>query len=198
MNHIRSRRGTSSTIEIRFSKTRGPPSNNKNSQDKLQVPNTSFTTVIARVCTTYAVAWRPVARATFVKLIKFFAALNNTCSAIVELYDVISINENTFATVLEYCGGETLGDHQRTRPDNRFSEKEARGVILQLMCGLKAMNRREEPIIHYDLKPSNLIFDRGTTSRELVCSCEKIRGILLLEVLSSSVGAVLSTTGRRS
>jgi len=82
-------------------------------------------------------------------------------STIVRLYDVISISENSFATVLEYCGGETLDDHLRGRPNGCVTEKEARGVVIQLFCGLKAMNRREEPIIHYDLKPSNLIYDRG-------------------------------------
>jgi len=82
-------------------------------------------------------------------------------SSIVQLYDVISISDNSFATVLEYCGGETLDDHLKGRPTGTLSEKEARGIVIQLMTGLKAMNRREEPIIHYDLKPSNLLYDRG-------------------------------------
>ncbi|CAD7929744.1 unnamed protein product [Amoebophrya sp. A25] len=82
-------------------------------------------------------------------------------NSIVQLYDVISISENSFATVLEYCGGETLDDHLRGRPNGCLTEKEARGVVIQLMGGLKAMNRRDEPIIHYDLKPSNLLYDRG-------------------------------------
>ncbi|CAD7941822.1 unnamed protein product [Amoebophrya sp. A120] len=88
-------------------------------------------------------------------------ALNNSTS-IVQLYDVISISKDAFATVMEYCGtGETLDDCLKARPSRTFSEKEARHVLIQLMTGLKAMNRREEPIIHYDLKPSNLMYDRG-------------------------------------
>jgi tousled-like kinase len=80
---------------------------------------------------------------------------------------VISISENTFATVLEYCGEETLDDHLKARPNGTLSEREARGVVIQLVAGLKAMNRREEPIIHYDLKPSNLIYDRGRLKAKL-------------------------------
>lgn len=38
-------------------------------------------------------------------------------------------------------------------------EKEARIIIVQIFQGLVYLNRRAQKIIHYDLKPGNVLFD---------------------------------------
>ena len=60
-----------------------------------------------------------------------------------------------FATVLEYCNGADLDFHLKQR--GVLSERESRVIIRQLFRALLyfAQNRR---IIHYDLKPGNLLF----------------------------------------
>ncbi len=80
---------------------------------------------------------------------------------VVALYDVFEINHDSFATVLEYCTGMDLEQHLkavRTLP-----EKDARPILLQIMCALQYINRPQEGshagIIHYDLKPANILFD---------------------------------------
>ena len=35
------------------------------------------------------------------------------------------------------------------------------GVILQVLSGLRHLHGRKEPIIHYDLKPANILFHEG-------------------------------------
>jgi len=79
---------------------------------------------------------------------------------IVALYNRFAIDENAFGTVLEYCTGETLDDHLKTH--GCLTEREARGIVIQILSGLRAMNKPNgQKIIHYDLKPSNLIYNRG-------------------------------------
>lgn len=42
-----------------------------------------------------------------------------------------------------------------------LSEKEAKLIIYQILSGLKYLNEREERIIHFDLKPQNILFHKG-------------------------------------
>ncbi|XP_031493284.1 serine/threonine-protein kinase TOUSLED isoform X2 [Nymphaea colorata] len=76
---------------------------------------------------------------------------------IVRLWDTFEIDHNTFCTVLECCSGKDLDAVLKTTPI--LPEKEARIIIAQIFQGLVYLNRRTQKIIHYDLKPGNVLFD---------------------------------------
>jgi tousled-like kinase len=78
---------------------------------------------------------------------------------IVQLYDVFEIDENNFCTVLEYCNGPDLDLYLKTQ--NILSEREAKSIIVQIFSGLNYLNQMKRPIIHYDLKPGNILFSDG-------------------------------------
>lgn len=106
---------------------------------------------------------------------------------IVRLWDTFEIDQNTFCTVLEFCSGK-LVQHSFDFVQVFFSsvkilfsvvffkksgkdldailkatpvlpEKEARIIIVQIFQGLVYLNKRAQKIIHYDLKPGNVLFD---------------------------------------
>lgn len=76
---------------------------------------------------------------------------------IVQLLDIFEIDNNTFATVLELCTGGDLEDYSRTH--EVLPEKEARVITAQIMSALVYLNTKPRSIIHYDLKPANILFD---------------------------------------
>jgi tousled-like kinase len=76
---------------------------------------------------------------------------------IVNLFDVFEIDENSFCSVLEYCKGGDLDSLLKKK--NRLPVKEARLIISQIVTGVLYLNEQERPIIHYDLKPGNILFD---------------------------------------
>ncbi|KAI0495029.1 hypothetical protein KFK09_025176 [Dendrobium nobile] len=76
---------------------------------------------------------------------------------IVQLWDIFEIDHNTFCTVLEYCSGKDLDAVLKATPV--LPEKEARIIIVQIFQGLIYLNKRAQKIIHYDLKPGNVLFD---------------------------------------
>ncbi|KAG8098155.1 hypothetical protein GUJ93_ZPchr0013g34326 [Zizania palustris] len=76
---------------------------------------------------------------------------------IVRLWDIFEIDQNTFCTVLEYCSGKDLDAVLKATPI--LPEKEARIIIVQIFQGLVYLNKRAQKIIHYDLKPGNVLFD---------------------------------------
>ncbi|XP_078154896.1 protein kinase superfamily protein [Carex rostrata] len=76
---------------------------------------------------------------------------------IVRLWDIFEIDHNTFCTVLEYCSGKDLDAVLKATPV--LPEKEARIIIVQIFQGLVYLNKRSQRIIHYDLKPGNVLFD---------------------------------------
>jgi len=78
---------------------------------------------------------------------------------IVRLYDVFEIDDNSFCTVLEYCDGPDLDLHLKTL--TVLPEREARCIIQQIFSGLHYLNEQKRPIIHYDLKPGNILFSNG-------------------------------------
>ncbi|ESO08237.1 hypothetical protein HELRODRAFT_75686, partial [Helobdella robusta] len=84
---------------------------------------------------------------------------------IVRLFDVFEIDNNSFCTVLEYCEGNDLDFHLK---QNKFiSEKECRSIIVQTVNALKYLNEIKPPIIHYDLKPGNVLLGSGSFSGEI-------------------------------
>ncbi|MED6158308.1 hypothetical protein PIB30_031610 [Stylosanthes scabra] len=76
---------------------------------------------------------------------------------IVRFWDIFEIDQNTFCTVLEYCSGKDLDAVLRATPI--LPEKEARVILVQIFQALIYMNKRTPYIIHYDLKPGNVLFD---------------------------------------
>ncbi|OAY75595.1 Serine/threonine-protein kinase TOUSLED [Ananas comosus] len=82
---------------------------------------------------------------------------------IVRLWDIFEIDQNTFCTILEYCGGKDLDAVLKSTPI--LPEKEARIIIFQIFQGLVYLNKRPQKIIHYDLKPGNVLFDEVGVSK---------------------------------
>lgn len=78
---------------------------------------------------------------------------------IVKLNDIVEINTNSFCTVLEYCEGPDLGYHLKKH--KTLPEKEARIILKQIVNGVKYLNQNNPKVIHYDLKPQNVLFHKG-------------------------------------
>jgi tousled-like kinase len=55
------------------------------------------------------------------------------------------------------CAGKDLDAVLKATPI--LPEKEAKCILIQLFSGLVYMNSRSQRIIHYDLKPGNILFD---------------------------------------
>ena len=79
---------------------------------------------------------------------------------IVEHYDSVEIDSNSFCTVLEYCDGPDLGSYLKTHKS--LSERDAKMIVKQIISGLLFLNQKHDArIIHYDLKPQNILFSNG-------------------------------------
>lgn len=79
---------------------------------------------------------------------------------IVSLYDVFEIDNNSFATVLECCKGTDLDTLLKER--SSLPERDARAILLQILSGMNYLSHSSgsrQGIIHYDLKPGNILFD---------------------------------------
>ncbi|RWS26194.1 serine/threonine-protein kinase tousled-like 1, partial [Leptotrombidium deliense] len=84
---------------------------------------------------------------------------------IVRLFDVFEIDANSFCTVLEYCDGHDLDFYLKQH--KCIPEREARSIIMQVVHALKYLNEIKPPIIHYDLKPGNILLGSGNISGEI-------------------------------
>eukprot|EP00041_Stephanoeca_diplocostata_P018499 m.387604 g.387604 ORF g.387604 m.387604 type:complete len:691 (-) comp21033_c0_seq7:2476-4548(-) len=79
---------------------------------------------------------------------------------VTELYDVFEIDENSFCTVMEFCSGNDLDFVLKQH--GRIPERETKCKIVQVMQALKHLNEAvDPPIIHYDLKPANILLVDG-------------------------------------
>lgn len=78
---------------------------------------------------------------------------------IVRHYDTIEMDNNSFCTALELCSGPDLSEYLKI--NGWLPEKEAKLIITQILSGLKYLNDCEPKIIHYDLKPQNILLDNG-------------------------------------
>ena len=95
---------------------------------------------------------------------------------VVQLRDVFEIDLNSFATVLEYCPGQDLD--QMLKQNHYLIEREARAIIIQVLAALRYFNNcgtegaksdapshHKRRIIHYDLKPGNILFDKNRRAK---------------------------------
>ena len=107
---------------------------------------------------------------------------------VVRLYDVFEINNDCFCTVLEMCSGGDLDSYIKQQVS--LSEKEARCIITQIFSGLVYLNSLKNPIIHYDLKPANILFSREGEVKISDFGLSKImdRGSDSMELTSQGAG----------
>jgi len=106
---------------------------------------------------------------------------------IVRLYDCLHIDDNSFATVLEYCEGQDLSGYLKQH--KILPEREAKIIIRQIICGLKYLNEHKTKIIHYDLKPQNVIFHKGEIKISDFGLCKVLEGDeTKIELTSQGVG----------
>jgi tousled-like kinase len=78
---------------------------------------------------------------------------------VVRQYDTVEVDNNSFWTILELWNGPDLALY--LKKNGVITEKEAKLIISQILSGLKYLNERERRIIHYDLKPQNILFHKG-------------------------------------
>lgn len=78
---------------------------------------------------------------------------------IVRLLDHFAIDAMSFGVAMEYCEGVDLDTYLKAH--GPMSEKEARGVIIQILNSLRYMNSQPSKVIHYDLKPGNILYHKG-------------------------------------
>ncbi|KAJ3433471.1 tousled-like kinase isoform g [Anaeramoeba flamelloides] len=76
---------------------------------------------------------------------------------IVRLFDVFEVDEQSFCTIMEYCPRGDLDTLLKTK--RTLVERQARSIITQIFEGLEYLNSQRRKIIHYDLKPGNILFD---------------------------------------
>ncbi|XP_058795985.1 serine/threonine-protein kinase tousled-like 2 isoform X3 [Phymastichus coffea] len=99
---------------------------------------------------------------------------------VVKLYDVFEIDPNSFCTVLEYCDGHDLDFYLKQH--KTIPEREARSIVMQVVSALKYLNEIKPPVIHYDLKPGNILLTEGN-----VCGEIKITDFGLSKVMDEDV-----------
>jgi tousled-like kinase len=76
---------------------------------------------------------------------------------VVSFFGHFYIDDNTVVIVMEYCAGGDLADLIRKR--GKLPEKEAKFVLIQVLQGLMALRSKDAAVIHYDLKPANILFN---------------------------------------
>jgi tousled-like kinase len=112
---------------------------------------------------------------------------------VVRLYDVFEIDANSFCTVLEYCDGHDLDFYLKQHKS--IPEREARSIIMQVVHALKYLNEIKPPIIHYDLKPGNILLGSGTLSGEIKITDFGLSKIMDDENYSPDHGMDLTSQG---
>uniref|UniRef100_A0A671XS72 Protein kinase domain-containing protein n=1 Tax=Sparus aurata TaxID=8175 RepID=A0A671XS72_SPAAU len=112
---------------------------------------------------------------------------------IVKLYDYFSIDTDSFCTVLEYCEGNDLDFY--LKQNKLMSEKEGRSIVMQIVNALKYLNQIRPPIIHYDLKPGNILLVNGTACGEIRITDFGLSKIMDDDSYSSADGIELTSQG---
>uniref|UniRef100_A0A8D3CT12 non-specific serine/threonine protein kinase n=1 Tax=Scophthalmus maximus TaxID=52904 RepID=A0A8D3CT12_SCOMX len=112
---------------------------------------------------------------------------------IVKLYDYFSLDKDSFCTVLEYCEGNDLDFY--LKQNKLMTEKEGRSIVMQIVNALKYLNQIRPPIIHYDLKPGNILLVNGTACGEIKITDFGLSKIMDDDSYNSADGMELTSQG---
>nr|XP_057917745.1 serine/threonine-protein kinase tousled-like 2 isoform X2 [Doryrhamphus excisus] len=112
---------------------------------------------------------------------------------IVKLYDYFSLDTDSFCTVLEYCEGNDLDFY--LKQNKLMTEKEGRSIVMQIVNALKYLNQIRPPIIHYDLKPGNILLVNGSACGEIKITDFGLSKIMDDDSYSSVDGMELTSQG---
>uniref|UniRef100_A0A665U3Z1 non-specific serine/threonine protein kinase n=1 Tax=Echeneis naucrates TaxID=173247 RepID=A0A665U3Z1_ECHNA len=112
---------------------------------------------------------------------------------IVKLYDYFSLDTDSFCTVLEYCEGNDLDFY--LKQNKLMTEKEGRSIVMQIVNALKYLNQIRPPIIHYDLKPGNILLVNGTACGEIKITDFGLSKIMDDDSYNSTDGMELTSQG---
>ncbi|XP_034716111.1 serine/threonine-protein kinase tousled-like 2 isoform X1 [Etheostoma cragini] len=112
---------------------------------------------------------------------------------IVKLYDYFSLDTDSFCTVLEYCEGNDLDFY--LKQNKLMTEKEGRSIVMQIVNALKYLNQIRPSIIHYDLKPGNILLVNGTACGEIKITDFGLSKIMDDESFNSADGMELTSQG---
>ena len=75
---------------------------------------------------------------------------------VVGVFDSFVIDDNSWASVMDYCEGRDLDFYLRLQ--GSFPEKEAKSIIIQVVRALHYLHTCETPVIHFDIKPANILY----------------------------------------
>lgn len=107
---------------------------------------------------------------------------------VVTFFEHFYIGDDTVALVMEYCGGGDLA--QLLRRQGRIIEKDAKRILMEVIRGLAALRSKENYVIHYDLKPANILFTEDGTVKITDFGLSKIveGDVTAIELTSQGTG----------
>lgn len=101
---------------------------------------------------------------------------------VTQLYDVFEYSNSMFVSVMEFSRGMDLDTYLKTYLTLR--EADARLILLQMVGALRYLASMGQPIIHYDLKPANILLHSDDPSVLEI----KITDFGLSKIISQSRG----------
>ncbi|KAG2381899.1 hypothetical protein C9374_005691 [Naegleria lovaniensis] len=104
--------------------------------------------------------WKEHRKENYIKHVLRECQINQSINhdKLIKMYDTFVFDNNTFVTVLEYCEGADLDLY--IKKHQRVPEREAKNIISQIFSGLNYLSQQKQKVIHYDLKPANILFDK--------------------------------------
>ncbi|KAF5403117.1 Kinase domain protein [Paragonimus heterotremus] len=112
---------------------------------------------------------------------------------IVKVFDVFDIDHDAFCTVLEYSEGNDLDFF--LKQNKSIPEREAKSIICQVVSALKYLNERKPPVIHYDLKPGNILLGSGQVAGEIKITDFGLSKLMTDEEYNPETGMDLTSQG---
>lgn len=111
---------------------------------------------------TLSESWSDARRQSFVKHVHREYKIHQMVDhhRVVKCLDVFELDRRSFVTILEYCDDGDLEMYLQSCKN--IPEREAKCILLQILSALRYLNTGlRTPIIHFDLKPGNILFHQG-------------------------------------